>query len=122
MSNELKVGVISSLGSRRDVAAVSVLSVLLADGDPSVAHASALALGSIGNVEATSALKAAVTSAAGNQPAVIDALLACAEALLADQKRSDALAIYRSLAADNQARLVPLAATRGILACAGKQS
>jgi len=122
VNNELRIGVIGSLGSRRDAAAVSVLSVLLADGDPSVARAAALALGAIGSGEAASVLKVAATSAAGNKPAVIDALLACAEALLAGQKRTDALAIYRSLATDNQARLVRLAATRGILACTSKQS
>jgi HEAT repeat protein len=122
VSNELKVGVISSLGSRRDAAAVSVFDVLLKDGDHSVARAAALALGAIGSVDAASVLKVAATSAAGNKPAVIDALLACAEALLAGQKQTDALVIYRSLAADDQARLVRLAATRGILACTSKQS
>jgi HEAT repeat protein len=122
VSNDLKVGVIGSLGSRRDAAAVSVLNVLLKDGDHSVARAAALALGAIGSVDAASVLKVAATSAAGNKPAVIDALLACAEALLAGQKQTDALAIYRSLAADNQARLVRLAATRGILACTSKPS
>ena len=43
VSSELKVGVIGSLGSRRDAAAVSVLNVLLKDGDPSVARSAALA-------------------------------------------------------------------------------
>jgi HEAT repeat protein len=122
VSNELKVGVISSLGSRRDAASVSVLNVLLNDGDPAVARAAALTLGAIGSVDAAAVLKVAATSAARDKPAVIDALLACAEALLAGQKQTDALAIYRSLAADNQARLVRLAATRGILACTSKQS
>ncbi len=122
VSNELKVGVISSLGSRRDAASVSLLNALLNDSDPAVARAAALALGAIGSVDAASALKVAATSTAGDKPAVIDALLACAEALLAGQKQTDALAIYKSLAADNQARLVRLAATRGILACTSKQS
>jgi len=122
VGNELKVGVISSLGSRRDAAAVPVLNSLLKDGDPSVAGAAAAALGAIGSVDAASVLKAAATSAAGNNQAVADALLACAEALLAGQKQADALAIYRSLASDHQARLVRLAATRGILACTSKQS
>ena len=121
VSNELKVGVISSLGSRRDAAAIPVLSGLLQQGDSSLARAAALALGSIGGVDAVSVLKRAATSAAPNNPAVIDALLTCAEALLAGQRQTDALAIYSSLAADNQPRLVRLAATRGILACT-KQS
>jgi HEAT repeat protein len=122
VSSELKVGVIGSLGSRRDTAAVAILKGLLNDGDPAVARAAAGALGSIGSVEAASALKAAISSAGANPAAVIDALLACAEALLASENRTDALAIYRSLAADNESRLVRLAATRGILACTRKQS
>ena len=122
VTDELKVGVIGSLGSRRDAAAVSVLNELLASGNPAVARAAALALGSIGGLDAASALKTAATSASGSNPAVIDALLACAEVLLASQKQSDALAIYRSLAAESQGRLVRLAATRGILACTSKQS
>ena len=106
VSNELKVGLIGSLGSRRDAAAIPVLKGLLMDSDPSLARAAALALGSVGSVEAASVLKAAALSEAGNKPAVMDALLSCAEALLADQKPTDALAIYKSLAADNQTRLV----------------
>jgi HEAT repeat protein len=122
VSNELKIGVISSLGSRRDPAAVSMLNELLSSSDPAVARAAALALGAIGNLDAASALKAAATSAAASNPAVIDALLVCAEALVASQKQGDALTIYRSLAVDNQGRLVRLAATRGILACTNHQS
>ena len=122
VTDDLKVGVIGSLGSRRDAAAVSVLNDLLSSRNPSVARAAALALGSIGSVDAASALETAAKSASGSNPAVIDALLACAEVLLASKKQSDALAIYRSLAAESQGRLVRLAATRGILACMSKQS
>ena len=86
VNNELKVGVIGSLGSRRDAAAIPVLKGLLTDSDPSVARAAALALGAIGGVDAASVLKEAASSEAGNKPAVMDALLACAEALLAGQK------------------------------------
>lgn len=120
--SELKVGVFSSLGSRRDAAAVPILKDSLSDGDPAVVRAAALALGTIGSLDAASALKAAATSAAGNNPAVVDGLLTCAEALLAGQQQTDALTIYRALAADNQTRLVRLAATRGILACTSKQA
>jgi len=122
VNNELKVGVLGSLGSRRDAAAIPVLKGLLTDSDPSVARAAALALGSIGGVEAANVLKEAAMSATGNKPVIIDALLACAEALLAGQKQTEALAIYRSLAIDDQTRLVRLAATRGILACTSLQS
>lgn len=121
-SNELKVGIISSLGSRRDAAAIPVLKGMLTGSDPSVARAATLALGAIGGVDAASVLQAAATSAEGDKPVIIDALLACAETLLASKKQTEALAIYRSLAADNQTRLVRLAATRGILSCTSQQS
>jgi HEAT repeat protein len=121
-SNELKVGIIGSLGSRRDAAAIPVLKGMLTGCDPSVARAAALALGAISGVEAAAVLQAAATLEVGEKPVIIDALLACAEALLACQKQTEALAIYRSLAADNQTRLVRLAATRGILACTSQPS
>jgi HEAT repeat protein len=121
-SNELKVGIIGSLGSRRDAAAIPLLKDMLTASDPSVARAAALALGAIGGKDAVAALQAAAPSAAGDKSVIIDALLACAEALLDSKKQTEALAIYRSLAADNQTRLVRLAATRGILACTSQQS
>jgi HEAT repeat protein len=120
VGGKLKIGVISSLGSRRDVAAVSALSGLLKDGDPSVARAAATALGEIGNAEAGKALEASSPSAPETKQAVIDARLACAEALLADNKIAMALGIYKSLAVDGSSRLVRLAATRGMLSCAAK--
>lgn len=121
LSGKLKIGVISSLGSRRDASAVSALGALLKDQNASIARAAATALGAIGNVEAAKALQAYMPSASETKPAVIDAQLACAEALSADNNVA-ALAIYKSLAGDQQARLVRLAATRGMLSCAARNA
>lgn len=120
VNGKLKIGVISSLGSRRDASAVPALGGLLKDQDASVARAAATALGDIGTVEAAQALQDSQPAAGVTKPAVIDAQLACAEALLAANKAAVALGIYKSLAGDNQGRLVRLAATRGILNCATK--
>jgi HEAT repeat protein len=117
----LKIGVISSLGTRHDAEAVAPLGALLKDGDPSVARAAALALGTIGNAEAVNMLQAALQSGGGDHQAVIDALLSSAESLLASKQHAGATAIYQSLSADSQPRLVRLAATRGLLACAAQQ-
>jgi HEAT repeat protein len=117
-----KIGVISSLGSRRDVAAVPPLAKLLTTDDPAVARAAALALGTIGSTESAAALHAALPSANGNKQSVIDALLSCAEALLATDQQAHAKAIYVSLSDEHQPRLVRLAATRGLLACGRKSS
>jgi HEAT repeat protein len=121
LSGNLKIGVISSIGARGDAAGVSALAGLLADNDAAIARAAALALGDIGNVPAARALQAA-EPAAGSKQAVIDAQLACAEALLAKNETTTARAIYQSLAANEQAKLVRLAATRGMLACAAKNA
>ena len=120
LSGNLKIGVISSIGGRRDSAAVAALSGLLADNDPAVARAAAIALGAIGNVEAVKALQSVTPAATETKQAVIDAQLTCAEALLADNKTADAQIIYKSLVGHQQAKLVRLAATRGLLACAAK--
>lgn len=122
VDGDVKIGVIASLGARRDTSAVSALGGLLSDGNNAIARAAALALGAVGNAEAASALQQATASASATKPAVLDALLACAEALLAGGKPADATTIYQSLSGDDQSRLVRLAATRGLLACAAKQS
>jgi HEAT repeat protein len=122
VGGNVKIGVISSIGARRDGVAVPALGRLLKDSDASVARAAATALGDIGNVEAAQALKGAKPSAAETRQAVIDAQLTCAEALLSDNNQAGARAIYKSLAGDDQAKLVRLAATRGMLACAAKNA
>jgi len=122
VNGALKVGAIGSLGVRRDAASVPALTALLGDADTAVACAAACALGDIGNAEAAKALGDSATKAPeGVKPAVADACLACAEQLLADGKKADALAIYKSLSGEDQPKHVRLAATRGMLTAAGKK-
>jgi HEAT repeat protein len=113
--DKLKVGVISSLGSRHDATAVASLVAVLGSSSDAVAKAAASALGQIGTSDAAKALAAAPSS-----PAVSDAQLVCAETLLANHRIDEAKKIYRSLSAETLPKLVRLAATRGILACAAK--
>jgi hypothetical protein len=120
LSGKLKIGVISSLGNRRDAAAVPALSALLKEQNAEVARAAALALGSIGTAEAARALQEFMPAADETKAVVVDAQFACAEVLLADKKHQAALGIYQALAGDSQTRLVRLAATRGMLNCASK--
>jgi len=122
VSGSQKIGVITSLGSRRDAAAVVPLARLLRTDDPTVARAAAMALGNIGTAESAAALQTALPTSNGDRQYVIDAFLACAEALLASGKPAESTAIYQSLSGEQQPRLVRLAATRGLLACARKQS
>jgi len=120
VTGDLRIGMISSLGSRRDEQSVPLLAALLG-GEGAVAVAAARALGLIASPAAAAAL-AKADPAGEVGPAAADARLACAEALLAADRRPEARAIYESIAAASwgrpDGRPVFLAATRGILACA----
>ena len=117
---QLQVGVISSLGVRQDEQSVAPLANLLAASDVAVARAAAFALGDIRSPTAAKALANAKPTP-DVKSAATDASLACAEGLLADGKKTEALMIYKGLASGDQPKHVRLAATRGMLACAGKQ-
>ena len=122
LSGTLKVGVIGSLGVRRDAASVAALAGLLGDADKSIASEAAHALGTIGNLEAGKTLgEWAKKAPEGVKPAVVDACLVCAEQLLADGKKAEAIVLYKSLSGEDQPKHVRLAARRGLLAAAGKR-
>jgi HEAT repeat protein len=93
-----RLGVIGSLGVRRDAKAVEPLAALLKGADADVAQAAARALGNIGTAEAQKALEGALTSApAGTQPAVCEGLLRCAEALRSASAAEHSQKIYDTL-------------------------
>ena len=118
----LKVGVINSLGVRRDAESGPALVALLGDSDQQVASAAAAALGAIGSSDGAKALAAFQAKAPeALRLAVADARLICAERLLADGKKLEAMAIYKALSTPEQPKHVRLAATRGLLAAAGKK-
>ncbi len=92
------VGVIGSVGVRRDARAVRPLAGFLSNSDAEVAQAAARALGSIGNRRATRVLQRALPGvSAGNRLAFCEGLLRCAESLAARGRQDQALAIYDQL-------------------------
>ena len=92
------VGVIGSIGMRRDAQAVPALAQLLSDSDAVVARAAARALGSIGSSEAAQALQGILAGApAGNKLDVYEGLFRCAERLSTAGQQQEALAIYDQL-------------------------
>ncbi|MBN2475782.1 MAG: HEAT repeat domain-containing protein [Pirellulales bacterium] len=122
LSGALKVGTIGSLGVRRDADAVAALAGLLGDGDKAVASTAAAALGMIGSPEAGQLLSQSAKKAPeGLKPAVADACLACAEQLLADGKKAEAMGLYQAFGGEDQPRHIRLAVTRGLLKAAGKK-
>ena len=115
------VGVIGSVGVRRDAKAVPALANMLGASDADVAQAAARALGSIGTSAAGKALQGTVGKApAGNQAAFCEGLLRCAERLAVDGRQKEAIAIYdqlREMKAPHQARG---GAVRGAILTRGK--
>jgi hypothetical protein len=118
LAGRLKIGAISSLGVRKDAESVSALTGLLADADSAVARAAAIALGDICSPDAGKALTTVNAADREVALAATDGLLACAESLLGDGKKAEALAIYQRVAGQDQPKHIRLAATRGMLACA----
>ncbi len=101
LSGRALIGVIGTLGARRDPRAVKPLTALLRDADPQVAQAAARALGNIGNAAAAKAILAFLKKApTANKPAVVGAGLQCAERRVAEGKNRDAISIYDRLRAE----------------------
>ena len=118
-----KAGIITSLGVRREAAAVPALHPALTDSDAAVATAAATALGDIATPEATAALQAALNSPAGPvQTAVVDATLRCANRLLAAGDQKQALAIFHRLYSGQTNEGVRVAAYRGWLLASGTKA
>lgn len=93
-----RIGVLHSLGQRRDTASIPLLEPMLSSADPATAAAAAYALGEIGGPESTRALLTAFDRAAANErPTLADACLACAERLAAAGDAAAARAVCRRL-------------------------
>jgi HEAT repeat protein len=116
LKGNLLIGVINSIGKRRDAKAGPVLAKMIYDADGDVARAAAAALGSIGGVSSMRDLQTALVKANGmTRTAVADASLLCAERLLAEGKRAEALELYASLSVPGMPKAARLAAMQGII-------
>jgi HEAT repeat protein len=112
LKGRLLVGVISSLGVRKDTAAIKPLATLLTETDPTVAQAAARALGSIGGPAARALERGLSTVSPTNQLAVCEGLFRCAEAM----SDADATTIYDQVRAlPNLPHHVRAAALRGAI-------
>lgn len=110
------VGVINSIGKRRDAKAAPALAKMIYNPDANVARAAASALGKIGGASSIKELQAALGKTTGaTKSAVADALLSCSERLLAEGKRDQALVLYASLAGPDMPQPQRLAAMHGII-------
>ncbi|MCX7044835.1 MAG: HEAT repeat domain-containing protein [Candidatus Sumerlaeota bacterium] len=113
ISGARRIGVINSLGQRRDAKAVAVLAPLAAAPDAPTAEAAIVAMGRIGSGEAAKALLA-LKAPAALELAKTDACLACAAHLLKDGNKAEAETICSSLSGADQPMRVRLAALKGL--------
>jgi HEAT repeat protein len=122
VGSKLKPGIIGSLGARRDEKSIAILSKHLSDSDILVAKAAAQSLGLIGTPTAAGKLSTFAKKASAKMKIpVADACLACAERLLANGQKSEAVALYKELQSDNQPSHVKAAAMKGMLTASMKK-
>lgn len=118
LSGRLQVGVIHSIGTRKDAKALDALAKLIDSSDAEVAGAAAASVGMIGGPQAAATLRAALDRTRPPVfPVVARAALLAAESLLAGQ-RARALELYGVLSGTNMPEPVRYAAMR-VLNAAG---
>lgn len=122
LEGELLVGMINSIGVRRDSGAVDSLTTRLQDGDPQVASAAAVALGRIGNEAATQSLRAALAASPKNvRSAVAEGYVLCAERLHSQGQSSAATEIYDEIRKADLPMQRIIEATRGAILARNQQ-
>lgn len=114
LQGRLLIGVVNSIGVRRDAAAVPTLVPLAKHSDHEVASSAAVALGQIGDAAATTALRDSLAdSPPAVRSAVAEGLILCAEKAVRDGRNADAIALY------DQVRKADLPSTRIVEATRG---
>jgi HEAT repeat protein len=116
LQGKLLIGVINSIGVRRDAAAVDSLKVRLLDKDSDVASAAAVALGRIGNSNSALFLTELLSTAPANvRSAVAEGLVVCAAQFHSEGKNADAIKIYDNVRTADVAKQRIVEATRGAI-------
>ncbi len=110
-----RVGIINTLGQRRDIQAVVLLGKFVTAADPLIAAAAIKALGKIGGEEAAKILARAQSQLSGDLQALAgDAYLNCAEQFFAHGEKEKAASIYAQLNSPKFTAPIRYAAMRGM--------
>ncbi|HEU0037760.1 MAG TPA: HEAT repeat domain-containing protein, partial [Verrucomicrobiae bacterium] len=116
VQGKLLVGVINSIGVRRDAKAVNGLIARLKETDVEVATAAAVALGRIGGDQSAKALEKALASSAGaTRSGMAQGCILCAEHFLAEKKFAKATKLYDAVRQTDLPKQRILEATRGAI-------
>jgi len=112
----IKAGIITTLGQRRDVKSIPALSRLIYNSNSTIAAAAVAALGQIADTEAAKALVQAKEKTTGEvRQEVLAALIQCAQRLSVAGQHKRALDIYQQLYAAAEPMPIRGAALQGII-------
>ena len=121
LDGKLLIGVVNSIGVRRDAQAVPWLATAVGGENEEVAAAAAAALGRIADDAATKALRQALASATpGVRSAVAESCVRCAERLEREGKKAEAIAIYDEIREADLPQQRIIEATRGAVLARGE--
>ncbi len=116
LQGRLLVGMINSIGVRRDAGSVDALAPRLQDKDIEVVAATAIALGRIGNEAATESLRKSLAAApVETRSSIAEGCVLCAERLHSEGKSADAVAIYDEVRHADVSLQRIIEATRGAI-------
>ena len=116
LQGKLLVGVINSIGFRRDPKSIKGLGKHLNGKDSEAACAAAAALGRIGGDTAAKTLQTALTRAPAEvRPEVARACVVCAEGLVGQGKNAPAMKLYAAVRAAQVPKQIVMEATRGTI-------
>jgi len=122
LSGRLQIGMINSLGVRRDSDAVDLLAKGLRDSAPEIASAAAVALGNIGTAAAAESLtQALAASEDSRRSAIAEGLVLCAERFHAEGDSSKAIEIYDLVRDAEVPKQRVIEATRGAILARGQE-
>ena len=122
LKGRLLMGVIHSIGVRKDAKAVDALGKLMYDQDVEIAQAASASLGTIGGAPAARFLRDGLNrTKIPVLPVVARATLVCAEGLM-KANRAQALELYTTLSGPTMPKPVRLAAYRALNAVATKSA
>ena len=114
VGGDLKIGLIGSLAQRGDREAAPEIAKFMTSSDENLARAAIGALGRIGGVQAAHALS--TTDVPESLKVVWDnAYLMCADKMLAEGQRSEASAVYRTMASPAHNTWIRIAAYKGFV-------
>jgi HEAT repeat protein len=120
VQGRLLVGVINSIGYRRDAQALGRLTQKLSDADVDVAAAAAAALGRIGSAPAAAALVPMLASApAVARAGAAEGCILCAERFLAEGRAGEAVRIYDAVRQAEVPKQKRVEAMRGAILARG---